>query len=285
MTAIPNNPTISVVIPTCGREDFLAEAIRSALDQTVPPLEVIVVDDASGLDPGPTIARFDARVRMIRLDTRSGANVARNAGIEAARGDIVALLDDDDVWLPEKTALQIEALIDGKAACLCLGWTFDRPPDRPVAAASVEERLRISTPCGTSGLIARRKALLDAPFDPVLRRAQDWDVFVRLAQRGVLAILEQPLYRRRVGHASISTQVRDQSPAQVYETAAAAHKHRAWLGERAYRMRLARTLLSFISQRRGKLRYVAASLRHAGARATAMELLGRLPNLIRLRPR
>lgn len=285
MTVTQNSPTISVVIPTCGREEFLAEAIQSALDQTVPPLEVIVVDDASDLDPGPTIARFDARVRLIRLDRRSGANVARNVGIEAARGDIVALLDDDDVWLPEKTALQVQALTDGKAACLCLGWTFDRPPDRPVEAASVEERLRISTPCGTSGLLARREALLDELFDPALRRAQDWDMFVRLAQKGVLAILEQPLYRRRVGHSSISTQVRDQSPAQIYETAAAAHKHRAWLGERAYRMRLARTLLSFIAQRRGKLRYVAASLRHAGTRATAVVLLDGLSHLIGLRPR
>ncbi|EPX84971.1 glycosyltransferase [Salipiger mucosus DSM 16094] len=276
MNTQDHRPTISVVIPTCSRDDFLPEAVQSALDQSVAILEVIVIDDASDTDPRPQLERFGERVRYERLAQRSGANVARNRGIELARGDLVALLDDDDLWLPEKTETQLRVMGDAGEACLCIARDLDGPPDAPWRMEDVEQGLRRSNPCGTSGLIARREALLAEPFDPELRRAQDWDVFVRLARRGTLVHVDEPLYLRRVGHARITTAALSQSPRELYATAAAAHKHRAWLGERAYRRRLAILLLSFISQRRNKLCYIAASLWHAGPRATIGVLASKL---------
>jgi glycosyltransferase involved in cell wall biosynthesis len=101
------NPYVSVVIPTYNRPNLVQRAIKSALQQTLHEIEVIVVTD--GLDEA-TVTELskidDARLRVISLPTRSGAPVARNTGIEAAQGKWIALLDDDDEWMPEKLERQ-----------------------------------------------------------------------------------------------------------------------------------------------------------------------------------
>ncbi|MGU3432766.1 glycosyltransferase family 2 protein [Actinomycetes bacterium M1A6_2h] len=95
-------PTVSVVIPTTGRPS-LRNAAESALAQSYPPLEVIVVsDDASRLD-----LPSDARITTVLSTERVGASRARQLGIDAARGDVVALLDDDDVWFERKLETQL----------------------------------------------------------------------------------------------------------------------------------------------------------------------------------
>lgn len=271
-------PTISVVIPTCDRPEFLVEAVQSVLDQSLDVLEVIVIDDASQHDPGPQLARFGAKLRYDRLPRKSGANVARNRGIALSRGGVLGFLDDDDLWLPDKLEAQL-AMLHGKVeACLCTSQEIGKPPRPPLARTEVTpEFLKSSSPCGTSGLLVTRAALEAEAFDPVLPRGQDWDLFVRLAQRHPLGFVGRPLYLRRTGHARITTAALRQTPAQLYETAAAVHKHRGWLGEAAYRRRLARVLLSFISQRRGKLDYISAALHHAGWRATLAELWRKIP--------
>jgi len=278
---------VSVVIPSCNRGGYLREAVLSALAQTVDIQEVIVVDDASDIDPSPLLSDLGEKVNVHRLPVRSGANIARNLGIELARGRWIALLDDDDIWLPEKTQTQLRAMgfescttttADTQAeACLCIAQDVGGPPDKPHNIADIAERLRTQNPCGTSGLIARRELLLAEPFDAELRRAQDWDIFVRFAQLGGLVLVEQPLYLRRVGHDRITTDAMRQTPEELFTTAAAAtHKHREWLGESAYRRRLAIVLLSFISQRERKLRYILAAIRHSGVRATLRVLASKL---------
>lgn len=282
------NTEVSVVIPTCNRGDYLREAVQSALAQTGGIREVIVVDDASETDPAPLLADLGDRVQVHHMGQRGGANVARNHGIAQASGTFVAFLDDDDIWLPEKTRTQLSVMAReqearaaaGNAAdveaCMCIARGMDGEADKPRHLADVQARLRISIPGGTSGLIARRAALLAEPFDITLRSAQDWDVAIRLAQRGGLLLVETPLYIRRTGHDRITTRVISQTPEELYQTAAATHKHRAWLGEAAYRRRMAVIMLSYISQRRNKLRYLAASLRYGGLRATLSALAAKL---------
>jgi len=265
--------TISVVIPTHDRPVFLVEAVESALAQTVGILEVIVVDDCSAIDLRPVLARFGDKVRLERLPQNSGANVARNRGIELARGDLIGFLDDDDLWIPEKSALQSAALKKGVAACLCATRAMDGTSRAKRDRRLVDQDwLRASTPCGTSGLLARRSIMQAECFDPAIPRGQDWDVFVRLAQHGPIAYIDRPLYLRRSGHDRITTAAFHKTPAELLTSAAALRKHRDWLGEDAYRRRLARVLLSFISKRKSKLRYISAAIRHAGPRATLAEL-------------
>src|SRR5262249_44071462 len=98
---VGDGPTFSVIIPTYGRPRYLAEAVRSVLDQTVGDFECIVVDDAS---PDPVAVVDDARVRVVRRDVNGGPAAARNTGIDAARGRNLVFLDDDDLYTPERLA-------------------------------------------------------------------------------------------------------------------------------------------------------------------------------------
>src|SRR5260221_4153476 len=96
---------VSAVIPTYNREHLVARAIRSALAALAPGDEIIVVDDGSADGTAAVVEGFGAPVRLLRLP-HGGAGTARNAGLAAARGPLVAFLDSDDEWFPDKIDLQ-----------------------------------------------------------------------------------------------------------------------------------------------------------------------------------
>ncbi|MET4277395.1 MULTISPECIES: glycosyltransferase family 2 protein [unclassified Bradyrhizobium] len=99
---------VSVVIPLFNRQDRIEGAIRSALSQQPKPLEIIVVDDGSSDLPDETwLPGIDPCVRVIRHEKNRGGAVARNTGIDAAKGDVIAFLDADDRWLPGKLQTQL----------------------------------------------------------------------------------------------------------------------------------------------------------------------------------
>jgi glycosyltransferase involved in cell wall biosynthesis len=102
---------ISLVMAVHNGAKFIAPAIRSALAQTLPPDEVIVVDDGSGDDSAGIAARFGGNVRVLRLPHRGGS-AALNAGVTEARGDTLAFLDADDLWAPDKLTSQAVALAE-----------------------------------------------------------------------------------------------------------------------------------------------------------------------------
>src|SRR4051794_39355991 len=104
----PMFPSVSVVIPTRGRPDLVTRAIQSALSQTRPPHEIVVVIDGPDQDTLRAIADLrESRVRVLELPTNGGASAARNAGIRASVSDLIAFLDDDDEWLPTKLEVQV----------------------------------------------------------------------------------------------------------------------------------------------------------------------------------
>ena len=108
--SVPAEQLVSVVVPTADRPTLVVRAVRSALAQTLHEIEVVVVVD--GPDPATTRALADitdARLRVVELPRRHGVGDARNAGVDASRAPWVALLDDDDEWLPDKLALQLAA--------------------------------------------------------------------------------------------------------------------------------------------------------------------------------
>jgi len=105
------SPLVSVVIPVYNQTAFLAHAIRSVLDQTYSHFEIIVVDDASPDDPWAVVSTFtDPRIRFIRHDHNRHLAASRNTGIRASRGEIIAFLDADDYFHPEKLARHVEYL-------------------------------------------------------------------------------------------------------------------------------------------------------------------------------
>src|SRR5947209_13220762 len=98
--------SVSVIIPTYNHGRFIADAIESVLAQTYPVSEIIVVDDGSTDETQEVVEKFGEKVRYIE-QANAGVSAARNTGIENSDGDLVAFLDADDTWLPEKIEKQV----------------------------------------------------------------------------------------------------------------------------------------------------------------------------------
>jgi len=104
-------PAVSVVIPTRDRRDLLGAALSSVLGQSGVDLEVLVVDDGSSDGTAEMVTGLrDGRVRLLRRERAGGVSAARNRGIAEATGGWIALLDDDDLWAPDKLARQLDAM-------------------------------------------------------------------------------------------------------------------------------------------------------------------------------
>ncbi|MBI5623655.1 MAG: glycosyltransferase family 2 protein [Elusimicrobia bacterium] len=167
------SPRVSVVIDNHNYGRFLAAAIDSALSQDVPhgEAEVVVVDDGSTDGSRDVIRSYGDRVRPVLLDPRRGQAEAFNAGIAAARGEIVCLLDSDDVWLHGKLA-KVVALFDDPVVGVVQHWLDDVSGDLKSLGAfhpawprsySLDDFLEARAHfTATSGLSFRRKALLEA---------------------------------------------------------------------------------------------------------------------------
>lgn len=199
---MPSNGLVSVVIPTRNRRQRLARAIASVRAQTWPRLEIIVIDDASTDDTAEYLRSLAAErpdLCVVRNDVPRGGGAARNQGIAAARGDYVAFLDDDDVWLPEKTQVQIAILESQPAAAVSCSFFVDheaggrtlttlRPP------ADRQALLHTNRQGGASMCVARRELLLAVGgFDERLRSCQDWDLWLKLHAHGPIVVCPQPL--------------------------------------------------------------------------------------------
>ena len=191
---------VSVVIPAWRCAEYVEAAVRSVQAQTEQALELIVVDDASG--DGTAEAARALGATVIEHASNQGAGQTRNDGIEAARGEWIALLDCDDEWLPHHLetlwaargghVLVSAAAYDGSRA---LGWARRRPLllDSPGKAVVPEPCIR------TSGVLFRREdALAVGGFRPELPRAQDLDLWLRLLERGTGLALPVVTSRYRV---------------------------------------------------------------------------------------
>jgi glycosyltransferase involved in cell wall biosynthesis len=183
--------TVSVVIPTFNRPQATLKAIASALAQSYPPNEIIVVDDASEPPFSQAAGTIgDPRVKVLSLPTNRGASAARQAGIDAATGDVIAFLDSDDQWLPEKLAAQVAQLArsqDPLVAVSC-GWLEEGSRSRrrmPIASADPAD---FASGCwfspGSTVIVPRAAFEIVGPFDPALKRLEDLDWFLRFALRG-----------------------------------------------------------------------------------------------------
>lgn len=208
---------VSVIIPARNAAATLARAIASARAQTVPPLEIIVVDDASG-DETAAVAQEagGAGLRLVRLAARQGAAAARNRAVQEARGDLVAFLDADDTWEAVKTERQLAVMAAHPAmtfcACRARHEAQDGTPLGPihggVPVATGAEAWRallaesfVATPC----VLARRAAVQAVGgFDPALPVAEDQDLWIRLALAGEVGFVDEVLVTVQDRPASLS---------------------------------------------------------------------------------
>ncbi len=201
----PAPASISTVIPAFNAASLVGAAIESALSQSVPPLEVIVVDDGSEDDTAAAAARVDPRVRVIQQPNR-GPAAARNAGIRAARGEWIALLDADDTWFPERLAAQLPFMADPSVGMVHGRVTLYRGQVAP-AVVTLEHLLRRNCIIASSASI--RRACLDevGGFDEArdLIGVEDYNLWLRIAlTRWRIATCPQWLVRYTQAATSLS---------------------------------------------------------------------------------
>jgi glycosyltransferase involved in cell wall biosynthesis len=197
---------VSVIIPTRNRAHLLHRTLESVLKQSTENLEVIVVDDGSTDGSGAVAAAMDPRVSVLRNPEPAGVSAARNRGIASARGEWIAFCDDDDLWAPNKLQEQLTAAggaganwvyagdvnVDDQLRVLSGG-----PPPDPAAVMALLPRCNPLT-SGGSNVVVRSNILADVGgFDPALRRTEDWDLWIRIAQKGPPAYVRKPLVAYR----------------------------------------------------------------------------------------
>ena len=203
--------TVCVVIPTYNRRRLVVRAVESVLDQTRMPAEIVVVDDGSTDGTADALqARFRGTVSVLR-QTRRGVAAARNAGIRASSAPIIAFLDSDDTWTPDKIELQLPSMQSERVVLSATNWRprggksdvfsdLKIPLDATVLHTPLQHLVR---PEGhglwTSTWMVRRDAFLSCGgFDEGLRVAEDTDLVFRLARSGSFAIVPQVLAERSI---------------------------------------------------------------------------------------
>ena len=218
-------PLVSVVIPTRNRANVIGRSVNSALAQSFRNIEVIVVLD--GCDSATTAtlnAIADTRLQLLALPEPVGGAEARNRGVQAAKGDWIAFLDDDDEWLPCKLDKQLQAAARSSAPApvICSAY-FARSSDgehifghrSPLRSEPISEYMFArrglaygENAVATSVLMAPRLTLLEVPFDRQLKRHQDWDwALSAMARPGTeLCYVSEPLsiYHMHEGLSRIS---------------------------------------------------------------------------------
>lgn len=235
---------ISVIIPVFNRRNEVLRAIASALGQTLPPDEILVVDDASTDGTPEAVATLhDARIRILRHAHNRGAAAARNTGIGAAQGDWVALLDSDDEWDTRKLRLQIDALRRAPPNTLAsvTGYvirdyrTGKERTFRPKLQDTSLQALVWGCPLGLgSTLLARRQVFAEVGvLDPDLPRLEDWEWLMRYLPAHGLDVVPDALTIVHKGsdpsvarvHAAVS---------RIREKHRAAWYRRSWLEGRKF---------------------------------------------------
>ena len=228
----------AVVLPVRDGLPDVLDAVESALAQTLPPAEVVVVDDASRDGSGDAVERrFGDRVRVLR-GRFDGAAAARNAGWRAARAEWIAWLDADDLWFPDKLAVAAASLaaaphadwffsdgafrtLDGRLHASWLGLYADLT--EPWCGAPVAQLFEVNFVL-TSSVVVRRAALEAlGGFDPSLSHAEDRDLWIRLARRGPATASRRALvrYQHREGGLTRQTARRLEGGATLFARLAA----------------------------------------------------------------
>lgn len=231
-------PRISVVIPSYNHAAFVAEAARSVLGQTLADLELVVVDDGS-TDDSLAVLRGLADARLqVHQQANQGAHAAINAGLARARGEVLAVLNSDDAYHPERLARAIATLDADPAAGLVgshievvdtaghrLGikhgprdlapWPLPHPERSFRAGGDLRAALLTENFWSTTSNFVFRRSLWErvGPFRP-LRFTHDWDFALRAAALAPAVLLPQPLLRYRV-HGSNT--IRSDRAAMVFE--------------------------------------------------------------------
>jgi len=202
-------PMVSVVIPTYNRAWCLAEAVDSVLAQEFRDFELIVVDDGSADDTPLLLESYGDAIRVLRRGNR-GVSAARNAGIAAARGGLIAFLDSDDLWLPGKLSRQVEFFTSHPEALICQTeelWVRNgrrvNPGKRHRKRGGMIFEPSLDLCLVSPSAVMVRQGLFERVgiFDESLPACEDYDLWLRVSCRIPVHLIETALIVKRGGHA------------------------------------------------------------------------------------
>ena len=203
---IMSSPIVAAIIPCFNAAQFVGDAIQSALAQTYPRLEIVVVDDGSSDGLTDALQPFRDRIKLV-LQPHRGLSAARNRGIKETNAELIALLDADDRWHPDKIRREVAVLaarpdcclvytarhlIDRTGASVPEGTTWYPVPPEPVQGECLMELLRANR-LMSSSVVFRRASLGTNWFNERLAACEDWDLWLRLAEHHQFAYLAEPL--------------------------------------------------------------------------------------------
>ena len=238
MTLSSMAPTISVVIPAFNAEAYVAETLESVLAQTYRDFEIILVDDGSTDQTAAVVQSFGGSIRYIRTDNR-GPSHARNTGIRAAKGQYIAFLDADDLWVPEKLALQVDFLQNRPHIGLVFGdmLTFNqdgvdlRSYFASIKDSAIREKLSTESDCISevtdvlfqcniipTGTVVVRKDCLERSklFDETISSVEDLDLWIRISFFCGIGCIPRVLKKKREHDSNISRDNRKALEAAIY---------------------------------------------------------------------
>jgi glycosyltransferase involved in cell wall biosynthesis len=214
-------PLVSIILPVRDGQSSIAATLESAIGQTYGNTEIVVVDDGSRDGTRAIVGEWSARDSRVRLieQTNRGVAAARNRAIEAARGELIAPLDADDLWDPTKIERQVRRLLeagDGTGMVYCWwvsidldGAVIDWSPRWRIEGRTPERLLQVNYTGNASVPLYRRRCLQEVGgYDERLREraegCEDWDLALKVAERWSVAVVPSALvaYRRTPGSMS-----------------------------------------------------------------------------------
>lgn len=198
-----SNPEVSVIIPTYNRAASIGDSVTSVLNQTFQDFEIIIVNDGSTDETEKSVSEFsDTRIKLISHESNKGAAAARNTGIIASQGNLIAFLDSDDRWLPEKLQIQIDYLkISPENGSCSTGYYKYQSPIGFIASYPIN----LESDClkhllttmdlsfGTTLLVRKDCFEKTGLFDANFPRHEDWDWVLRYIKYYKHHVIQQPL--------------------------------------------------------------------------------------------
>jgi len=208
-STVANMPAVSIVVPTYNRAERLGETLRSVFNQTCQDFELIVVDDGSTDDTQKVVNSFP-RVQYISKQENHGVSRARNEGLALAKGRYICFLDSDDLWDEKKLQIQVQWMGDNPNCQVC--YTDEIWIRKGVRVNQMNKHRKYSGDifrhCLPLCIVSPSSAMLRAElfdeignFDESLPACEDYDLWLRIAEKYPFHFIEEPLIIKQGGHA------------------------------------------------------------------------------------
>ena len=218
------NPLVSVVVTAYNHAAFIEQTLASVFAQTYQPVEVIVVDDGSTDETPARLAPFGERIVSVRQENQGVAG-ARNTGIRKARGELIAFLDGDDLWFPEKLALQVQAaqeypgsgliVVDGQEfddsgtiseSLFFQKWCRELPANSVTSGRFYREFLNAASFVITTSQVMVPARVFETVglSDESFKGSSDYDLYLRIAAQFDVTLIKRPMTRWRFLSSSVS---------------------------------------------------------------------------------